>query len=251
VSRRLSFSVLLLLSACGRLGFAAPDGEADAVADASIDPLTASSDEFDSDGLRADWTIENPSFGSASVASGTLVLQPRSIGQWFEDGVGLYVWLDATGDFVATARVRITDAMEPPGPPAGPGLEVASIMVRDPASVAGAQNHSWVGVVAEGGTPSKESKDTTNSSSVYVVEAFPSPSAQLRLCRVGSTLRTFHAPYDGGAWIEHQVYDRPDLPVDIQLGVTATENGAPADITATFDWIRFRTPSSVADCTTP
>jgi hypothetical protein len=113
------------------------------------------------------------------------------------------------------------------------------------------QNHSWVGIVADGAAPMRETKDTRNSTSTYVLDPVLEPAGRIRVCRVGTTLRGYHAPYDGGPWEAHLVHDRPDLPNGVHVGFTVTENAHPADLVARFDYIRFRTPTSDADCTEP
>ena len=73
------------------------------------------------------------------------------------------------------------------------------------------------------------------------------PRARLRVCRFGAALHTYHAPYDEGAWQEHMAFERPDLPAEVQVGLSSTENSDPADITGTFDRIEFRTPTSMVE----
>ena len=105
------------------------------------------------------------------------------------------------------------------------------------------------GTGSASGNPGKETKSTIDSVSDYTIDPIPESRGRVRMCRIGPTLRTYHAPYDGGPWQLHRTFDRPDLPADVQVGVTATENADPADIIATFDWVRFRTPTSESDCT--
>ena len=248
-------SLCLLVVACGRLGFddvgIAGDVDGGPPDAAPSDPLVMLDDGFEGNILRADWQIIHPEYGDVSVVDGVLVVEPDTLGQWFDNGVGVGVVLPVSGDFVATAQVTLTDGAMPPGPPLGPGLEVASLLVRDPASVDGARNNSWVGVGAEFGGPRKESKSTRDSVSVYTLEDFVETRARLRLCRVGSTVTTYHAAYDSGPWEAHQVYTRPDLPTLVHVGLTATEREDPVDIAARFDWISFRTPSVAAGCESP
>jgi hypothetical protein len=114
-----------------------------------------------------------------------------------------------------------------------------------------AENHVWCGVGAGDTAPTRESKSTLNGVSTYTIDAYPDSRAVVRICRIGSTFRTFHQPFAGGAFSPHLTYERPDLPATLQVGAFASEQLAPVDERVHVGWITFSRPASVADCSVP
>jgi hypothetical protein len=52
----------------------------------------------------------------------------------------------------------------------------------------------------------------------------------------------------GGTWNLERDYQRSDLPEQLQLGMIIGVYSGPADLHAEFDEITFRTPQTLADC---
>jgi len=230
----------------------------DAAADARVVPNDAGDvlggldDGFTSGTLGPEWTLLNTDHATATVSGGDLVVTPILPGQWYMGDHAGAVVTSVTGDFVVTAQISVVYAANPSTPLAGPGLELGGIIARNPVSVSGNENHVWVAVGANGGAPSKESKSTLDSVSTYVIESYAESRATVRICRIGSTFRTYHSPFaGGGAWTPHQTFDRPDLPTTLEVGPFSSDQTTPIDIATHVGFIDFRRPSSVADCTAP
>jgi hypothetical protein len=225
--------------------------DARAVPSDAGDVLGGLDDGFTSGTLGPEWTLLNSDHATASVAGGDLVVTPILPGQWYMGDHAGAVVTSVTGDFVVTAQISVVYAANPSTPLAGPGLELGGIIARNPVSVSGNENHVWIAVGANGGAPSKESKSTLDSVSTYVIEAYAESRATVRICRIGSTFRTYHSPFTGGAWTPHQTFDRPDLPTTVEVGPFSSDQTTPIDIATHVGFINFRRPSSVADCTAP
>jgi hypothetical protein len=223
------------------------DAGSDAGTDAGppID-ITALSDEFDG-ALGPQWSVINPELSTVTFSSSEVVVTPVQVGQWFGNGYGIAIVTPITGDFVASAHVRVFRAGTL-DPPIGPAVELGGIIARDPASTDGMENHVWGGIGAYDGVPSRESKSTTNSSSVFSIDGYAEAQAIVRLCRFGDTFTTYHYSFSGPPYVEHLTWERADLPSTLDVGVFASEGSDPVDIEVRIDWIHFRRPSSLADC---
>ncbi len=93
---------------------------------------------------------------------------------------------------------------------------------------------------------SVETKTTTSGVSTYDGPSAPSSDAELRVCRIGATLR-LRKRTGGGAWQDAAVYDRPDLPPTLRVGPVVYANASPPDLDVAFDEVVFASPTP-ADC---
>ena len=157
-----------------------------------------------------------------------------------------------TGNFKLTTAVRARRASSPNQPVGPTDYQFGGIMARAPGG--GAESYVFVVVGDRGATLEVEAKSTRDGVSAVQGEAWPSGDAQLRLCRVGARFHLYSRPIDGGTWkVATQwgpPYDRPDLPETLQVGPIAYAWTNQPDLLASFDYARFATVASEADCTT-
>lgn len=205
-------------------------------------PLARFLDEFDGNQLGSGWSVLHPSLAEVSVSGGELHVVPTQTGPaatWFEDGEGPLVWRSVTGDFVATARMRV-DSATTPGAPPPIEYRLAGLLVRDPGSSAGARNSAHVAIGAgTAATPiAWEDKTTIASQSDFVLYAAPSSTAELRIVRSGARVDLLARAPSSPTFTLLRSHQHPELPSTVQIGVMAYSYSAPADVRAHVDWIR-------------
>jgi hypothetical protein len=183
-----------------------------------------------------------------SGRDGALSLTLTAPALWFNDSQGVLAFKPVSGDFKATATVRTQRASNDEPPP--PAIRLGGLMARDPASDStGMQNYVHI-VVGNGpsGVLAVEHKTTTNSNSVYDAPEWPSPDAQLRICRVGSTFNLYKRPVGSRPWEQAASYDRPDLPAELQVGADIYSPNTPPDLRVRWDEVRYQSVADVGDC---
>ena len=210
----------------------APDVEAKAGLPAS--------DRFDGKSLHRSWSILQPNLMLTSVRRGALTLTLTGPALWFNDSMGVLVYKPVTGNFKATATVHTRGASSP-GQPPSPAIRLGGLMAHDPASN-DTRMQSYVHIVAGNGPAgvlAVENKTTMNNNSVYEAPEWPSPDAELRICRVGSTFNVYKRPLRSKRWQLAASYDRPDLPPTLQVGTDVYSPNAPPDLRVTVDAVNF------------
>jgi hypothetical protein len=214
------------------------------------DARLPASDRFSGRSLHRSWSILQPDLVETSVRRGALTLTLTSPALWFNDSMGVLVYKPVTGDFKATATVHTRSASSPGQPPA-PTIRLGGLMARDPASD-DTRVQSYVHIVAGNGPSGVlaiENKTTMNSNSVYEAPEWPSPDAQLRICRVGSTFNVYKRPVRSKTWQLAASYDRPDLPPTLQVGADVYSPNAPPDLRVGVDAVTFKGVASNRGCT--
>ena len=239
------------------------------------DDLTSLSDEFDAPPSLSQWKSvwQTEGWGANQLLTrdintsqpGRFVLTPHS-STWYRDWRGVLEYKEITGDFVVTTDVE-------PRRRSGPGApqslySLAGIMVRAPRPnvtspttwTPGGENYVFLSL-GTGDSPGNfqfEVKTTQNSDSVLNL----SPGvarARIQVARIGSTFIMLRQN-EGGSWIVHQRYQRPDFPQTAQVGLTTytdwntasqltplahnqtvIQGGAP-DLIAAFEYVRFARP---------
>lgn len=221
------------------------DGSGVPPADSGAPVLLA--DSFDGSALGSWWTQVNADDMTASVAGGALHLTPLLTGLWYANTESGALVTPVAGDFVATADVAATG----PGFSTllGPGIEMAGVIVLGSLEPTAPKSHVWAAIGAVDGVPSRESKSTVAGYSTYVADPYGAERALVRVCRIGATFRTYHRLSSSTAWDSHQIYDRPDLPSAVHVGVFASEGSDPVDLQADVTSVTIRRVRSVADCT--
>lgn len=210
--------------------------------------LTQLSDFFDGNSLSPEWMIFRPEVLNVTVGNGALSLRLDQQALWFNDNRGPLVYKYVTGNFRLTTRVRISKASNPAEPPSN-AVHLGGLMVRDPQGEMPGAAENYVFVVAgfDEMDLSIETKSTVNSVSTYEGPAWPTGDAQLRLCRLGSKIYLYKRAIGAAKYGLAQIYDRPDLPAKLQVGVNVYSLSTP-DLVAQFDEVTFASANTMVDC---
>ncbi len=228
-------------------------------------------DEFGSAASLAGWKQFHQAEGWPSMTRrldvdatepGALYLEPLTSG-WYGDFHAPFVFREVTGDFTATARLRVSGLAG--GVPRTP-WSLAGLMVRAPRSVGPAEwapgGEDWLfvttGVADDVESPVFETKTTDDSRSRLRLWPARAGWVELRVSRAGARFDLAYR-YDGGEWTALERFDRPDLPATLQVGInaytdwytarplhgdplrfntTVIRDGSP-DLAVRVDWIRF------------
>ncbi len=259
-----------------------------AVTAGAFDDLTALSDEFDDAARLSDWSrihqVEGwgndvlEAFDIHTTRPGQMVMMPYA-SSWFGEYRGELSFKTVTGDFAITTFVE-------PRNRAGTGrperdYSLAGIMVRAPRAMtninewtANGQNYVFLSMgAASRVNPGYEFevKTTSNSTSVLFVEGTDATRAAIQVARIGPHLLMLRRD-EGGEWMIHRRYHRPDFPATLQAGLTVytdwstvnnvgvqnnnqliLTNGAPLigggtlsnaqpDLVASFEYVRYARP---------
>jgi hypothetical protein len=255
-------TALLLMPAC----VAAPPENED---------LAAHSDDFNDPKTLTNWlrvyreermgADQLERFDIGRTKTGWMTLMPHT-SVWYQDWRGVLVHKRVRGDFVVTTHVRAT-GRSGDRPPASQ-FSLAGIMVRTPRNVTpqtwrpGGENYMFLslGAADTPGSYQFEVKTTVNSDSQKEVEAANGPESLIRVARIGAHFILLRKPVTGGDWVVHRRYHRPDMPEELQVGMTAytdwptaeriapehhnrnvIRNGNP-DLLASFEYFNFRRP---------
>lgn len=198
-------------------------------------------DGFAGSSLASGWQVLHPELVLLTLSGGELHLVPTQPGPnatWFEDGEGPLVWRSVTGDFTATARVRV-DSLTTPGAPPPTDYRLAGLLVRDPNSAPNQRGSAHVALGAgTAATPiAWEDKTTLASHSDFVLYNAASSSAELRIVRRGSQIELLARAVGAPNWTLLRAHAHPEFPASVQVGLMIYSFSAPVDIRAHVDWI--------------
>ncbi len=193
------------------------------------DDLNSLSTGFDTTGDLAAWSEHLPEgftrkWQAPRIEDGRLVLQPVSSG-WFEDNQAGHLYHRIAGDFIATTRIEVigTEADLPQT-----SFSLAGLFIRAPRAVSAATwtpgQENWlffsVGTAAPAGEPHYELKTTTNSLSTLQILPAQTGPVDLRIARHGEIFTLLARP-EGQEWEVVEQIIRPDLPLVLNVGLTA------------------------------
>ena len=178
------------------------------------------------------WTIFNPASVAASADDGTLVLALTRRALWFQAQRGVLVWKPVDGDFRISATVEVARTTDPSAPlDEGGTVRLGGLMARADGV---RENYVFVVVGADANGLSVETKSTHDNDSRFEGPDWPATTADLRLCRSGSTFTMLKRPAGSGdPWAVAATIDRPDLPATLQVGPNLYTDGPP-DVTARY-----------------
>jgi len=222
--------------------------------------LASLSDEFDDPQTLACWIRRDEAEGELATYTGlriedsALHVLPEPSG-WFDGHRGPFFYKLVTGDFRLEVAVTASSLASPTLPPSLP-FNSAGIVVRAPRTPESLENWVMWDVGAQyNAQPNHEGKTTVNSdSTLYITEG--GFSGRIRLCRLGARIELARDTGDG--FVTIQVFERPDFPDMMQVGLCATAwNGhggspnvtIPADLQARWEYARFSPITSPGDCT--
>lgn len=267
---------------------------------ADLGSLTHLNDEFNDHTSREDWQLVSEVEGWGAqhfevfdidqTTPGALTIAPHT-STWYQDYQGDLAFKEVTGDFVVNTHVAISDRDDIGGSdtddlPSDSTFSLGGIMLRTPRDMSDAVNE-WtpgganfvflsLGYGYQGDSFSLESKTTRNSVSNLELMPIDQNNVELEISRVGATITTRYRLAGNLDWHQAEVFDRPDMPETVQVGlvgytdyakaatfspfyansntlVDSPENAAASsnanqpynpDLVATFDYIRFERPNA-------
>lgn len=225
---------------------------------ASLDSL---SDEFTDPAALSRWKHVYREEGTGAnqleklgVRDGHLLMVPHA-STWYKDYRGVLLFKPVSGNFVVTTQVQVSGRRG--GAPQSP-FSLAGLMVR--AWRPGGENYVFLslGAADRPGTFQLEVKTTVNSDSQLQLTPAESGTGLIQVARLGSLLVMLKN--QGRGWSVHRRYERPDFPTELQVGLTCYTDwpsaerlspqqhnttvltGGNPDLSARFDFVRFRRP---------
>ncbi|MEM9454890.1 MAG: hypothetical protein AAGF11_11975 [Myxococcota bacterium] len=199
-------------------------------------------DEFD--GNLSGWEILNSDHAQIEVVDDQLHIVPTVNSPWYNDTAGPLVYKQVVGDFVATVDLTSRGVTDPVSPPPAT-FRVGGLMARNPQTED--ENYVFVGLGADFQAEALETKTTVDSVSDFVETYWPGAEGELRICRMGTRFELL-VRERGGSWQSAAVYERPDLPDQLQVGTFAFSANEDLNMQAWIDWARFEVPASEQDC---
>ncbi len=235
-----------------------PAATAGASSSAPLPVVPSFGDEFSDASTLSQWLNRQTVEGTANQISsltinttvpGSLTLIPSQNVAWYNTSLGSFLYKNISGDFVVTTHVS-AHALNSTTQAPSQISNAAGLLVRVPGTAS--TNQNWitnnVGLHA-GSIVGVTNVNTVNSISDPVVAQQASYATALRICRIGSTIRTYLSQDNEQTWVETNVVTRADFSTIVQVGLMAVAASSPADIRADFDYIRAGVPSNQADCT--
>jgi hypothetical protein len=230
-------------------------------------------DDFNSKQTLADWQnltvdgwIDKWKRLEIDEKQGNLVIEPKSAG-WFEDNFGQLLYKDVAGDFIVTTRLKVEGTAN--DKKIKTMFSLAGLFIRSPRTFTqdtwrpGQEN--WLffstGSATEPGNPQFEIKSTYQSTSTLKIYPAKQGWIELRIVRLGEIFTLLYRD-DKEEWKYLDQFIRPDLPYNLQVGLTAyadwassaeiypdylknNKTGSPkenADLVAYFDYFIIRKP---------
>ena len=211
------------------------------------------SDPFDGAALSDDWTVLDRDDFDLEVAQSQLRMTLTQDTMWYMRRTGPGVVREVQGNFHVTAHVSAMSAANPDEHVEG-GYQFAGLIARNPEVEGDAENYvfhvlgwrDWEDYL------STETKSTRNGSSVVTAPQWPSPHAELRICRHNAIFVLLARESAESEWSHIKSYTRTDLPGTLQVGAIAyAEDADGPDLLATWDELRFAPVQSAEDCWGP
>ena len=157
---------------------------------------------------------------------------------WFSSTTGPYVYQLTWGDFTATTSVQALNRTNTSVPPSAQ-FNSAGLIVRNPSTALG-QNYIMtnLGMQSSANGVGSESKTTFNSNSTLFLD--PDLNyGEVRIERTGTEIRTYKRTGSDSAFVLLDIFDRPDIPDTVQIGMVLNGWTSAPDIRGEFNWIRF------------
>lgn len=162
---------------------------------------------------------------------------------WYANVTGPYVYQRTWGDFTATTYVRSLDR-DNTGVPPQSEFNSTGLIVRNPVTTFG-ENYIMVnlGMQSHANQIGSESKTTQGSTSTLYLDP-DLHEGEVRIERIGTTIRTYKRTGSDPEFVLLDVFDRPDIPDTVQIGMVLNGYTDDPDIRGEFDYIYF----SGGDC---
>jgi hypothetical protein len=229
---------LLVSTAPGGLAFATSHAIS-----ASIEPLSALSDEFNAPTLGAEWQLLHPELAEVSLVGGALRIRPTLTSPaqfWFQDGEGVLVAKSISGDFDVRTRA-FAHAVGSANPPPLQ-YRLGGISVRNPLDTASG-THDFVHIAVGAGDNASgyavEHKTTVDSVSQFGLVPAPHQPLDLRIVRTGASFALSWKLPAAANWTPLANFVQPGMPATVQVGLMAYCASAPLDLEVDYEWLRF------------
>jgi hypothetical protein len=227
-------------------------------------------DNFNNEKSLADWKLLeienwNSKWRKIEVKNSALIIEPKSSG-WFEDNYSGFLYRELTGDFIVTARIKVEGIYSEMPLTA---FSLAGLFIRKQrefnAETWRPGQENWLffstGSATEAGKPQFEIKTTYQSTSTLKIYPAKTGWVELRIVRLDEIFTLFYK-YETTSWILLDQFIRPDLPLTLQVGITAYSDWPSVseiypdyikynkegikqdkgDLRVFIDWISFRKP---------
>lgn len=213
------------------------------------DDLAGLSDDFVGASIGAKWShYQGGGTGTIAVSGGELnyTVNAGGIGQafWFDANQGTLLYQLVSGNFDATANVRVRNSADSGLPTVGDGnYRIAGIAAHDANRASLNYVHVGLGCTASAAITC-EWKTTVNSVSTFGSIAAPSGAGQIRIVRSGQIFTTYYRALVTDAWTTVQTIDRTAnaLPTQLQVGFMVYASVAGHDERIFCDRIAYRRP---------
>ena len=238
------------------------------------DDLQGLSDEFTDEKSLADWKQFHEAEGWMTMtrtldvnktSAGQLYFEPATSG-WYGDFHGAFLFKEVTGDFLATARLKVGGKT---GELPTALWSLAGLMIREPRPGTNkdkwqAAGENWLffttGIAEPAGQMVFETKSTVNSRSNLKLRPAKTGWVELAVARVRAAFILLYR-FDGESkWTVQERFHRRDLPRTVQVGINAYSDwygaqefhndplkfntvpakNSKADLVVTVDYVRFR-----------
>lgn len=219
------------------------------------DDLAELCDEFGDAGSLYQWGCRDVDDGQPNSyerldigqsREGCLTIVPKACA-WYRDGMGPMIYKRITGDFIASAYVVARSRRDPSRPPSQ-AFNSGGLIARDPASRPGRQNWVVINVGRQQEGLGTEVKTTVNSESQLFCDDGPC-YGEVRMARLGSQFHLLRKLVGEADWRLLRVFDRPDLPETLQVGLMCNGWTDQPDALIEVDWVRFARPNGPNDVT--
>jgi len=203
------------------------------------------SDEFEGQSLDSEWLHYQSQYYNTEVSSGQLTIDIEGSNcnnncPWYHSASAGFIYKNISGDF---ELISVVQSEEASGSNSGDDIsndtQLGGLMARDGNS--GSENYVFNVVGKRFDVSSIETKSTTNNSS-GTIEHFGiiNTRAELRMSRQGSVFNMYSRDLGDSIWIHRSIFNRPDLPDTLQVGVIAYAfESYPEDLAVKFDYVRF------------
>ncbi|MBC8073966.1 MAG: hypothetical protein IAG13_36945 [Deltaproteobacteria bacterium] len=193
------------------------------------------------------WQILHADLADASIVGQQLRLRPDANTVWYGNAEAFHQFVMVTGDFAMTSHVSVGNLQ---GGAAALNWRLGGLLVRDPGAGAIDAYHTAFGTMsaAQSNGMVVEYKSTVGGASTMGFQTHPSGSGELRICRVGASLRAMYRADGANGWTLLDERQRADLPATLAAGPMAYAYAPTGDFEARFDGVDFDTLDTMADC---
>ena len=217
-------------------------------------PVSGLSDEFENASSISDWLVRaevegDPSDGSVSISGGQLLLRPVQDRYFLNDHRGLSLFKNIrSSDYRRFLMETHVTALDPAsgGAPTEDFHSAGLVIYPDITRMS-----DWVvaNIGLQSGTLAFEDKSTVNDNSVLTLYATgPEMSGAVRLCVVDGVITVFTRLDGDPTWTERNSFTHA-FGTTFGAGVMINDYLAgTAEVEGQFDYVRFQSIDSVADC---